>query len=125
MANLRIKMTSIRLQSNSNLGSENNNEEKVEQSHNYAPIEMTDVWEVYGRQMEMGKKEEKTSLDRENRKKFADVKEGGKKVTFMVEEKKEGTNSPSSGNNKATGRREEKASWAMKKSVPLLVPGLA
>ena len=118
-------MTSIRLQSNSNLGSENNNEEKVEQSHNYAPIEMTDVWEVYGRQMEMGKKEEKTSLDRENRRKSADVKEGGKKVTFMVEEKKEGTNSPSSGNNKATGRREEKASWAMKKSVPLLVPGLA
>ena len=97
----------------------------MEQSHNYAPIEMTDVWEVYGRQMEKGKQEEKTSLDRENRKKSAVVKEGGKKVTFMVEEKKEGTNSPSSGNNKATGRREEKASWAMKKSVPLLVPGLA
>ena len=97
----------------------------MEQSHNYAPIEMTDVWEVYGRQMEMGKKEEKTSLDRENRKKSADVKEGGKKVTFMVEEKKEGTNLPSSGNNKGTGRREEKAPWAMKKSVPLLVPGLA
>ena len=86
---------------------------------------MTDVWEIYGRQMEKGKQEEKTSLDSENRKKFADVKEGGKKVTFMVEDKKEGTNSPSSENNKGTGRREEKAPWAMKKSVPLLVPGLA
>ena len=97
----------------------------MEQSHNYAPIEMTDVWEVYGRQMEQGKQKDKTPLDRENRKKFADVKEGGKKVTFMVEEKKEGANSKSSENNKGTGRREDKAPWAMKKSVPFLVPGLA
>ena len=91
---------------------------KEELNHNDTPI-MTDVWQVYGRNME-GIKHEKIPLE-----------------NLMVESKKH--NKPPTeikGAKEKAGSMEQKAlipqigdgiksTWAVKKSVPFLVPGLA
>ena len=113
-----------------------------EHNHNDTPIEMTDVWQVYGRYMA----ESKTPFEVEEMKNVAENKEGNKKVTFRIEETKEMVESKEQNNGMPPSEIKEeeeiaesmeqkalvpqkwegiKTTWAVKKSVPFLVPGLA
>ena len=91
---------------------------------------MTDVWQVYGRHMEEeSKRRNKTSLEFEEVE-FTEKKDGNKNVTFMLGETEDMANNneqKSKPPNETDRQNWEggKSTWAVKKSVPFMVPGLA